>query len=519
MKNKILKGALSFCLASVLVFCSVLICYRDIQSIAYADNVTLDDILDTSFGDWSEVPADLSSLASAYFDLYMSVRTSDLSGYIKSVTDIPLSWLKFLKDGTAALSPVSGIYYTLVDGKLYENTVSGSHGGGGGRSRPATSVVVPSVDFKESVEESNTNTAPKGKDLFKQSFRTDKYIHSKLATYNITIWQDGQSALLEDLYLYPFYTNVEGDTFYTNYQYHVYWVSNDDANSDVAVCVDVYKYVDGFGYILQNDYSGILAEFTSYSKPFAIGCEYMGGDGKNFWLTYYHTAEDYSNTIFSYRRRSLQDDVLTYYDIYGNELTEYNPEMCYFHFKYSDSQVAPAPSDVGFICSTELISRQYTNIDTSKIPDNYYVTISGDTIYDYSITNPETGESDTINNYITNNYTYITNNNGGNGSGGTGGSGGNVTVGGQIDVSGTVGVDVNVNINNNGNGGVGDYGDYIDDGGADVDVGGILGKLPQLSKGFVDYLKGFFAWLPAEIYSLIILILVISVWNVFRSRR
>ncbi len=48
-------------------------------------------------------------------------------------------------------------------------------------------------------------------------------------------------------------------------------------------------------------------------------------------------------------------------------------------------------------------------IDTTKIPDNYYITVGGDTIYDYNITNPATGDTTTINNYITNNYTFITN--------------------------------------------------------------------------------------------------------------
>lgn len=59
------------------------------------------------------------------------------------------------------------------------------------------------------------------------------------------------------------------------------------------------------------------------------------------------------------------------------------------------------------------------DIDTTKIPDNYYITVGGDTIYDYNITNPATGDSTTINNYITNNYIF-------NGSGG--GSEGGSTV-------------------------------------------------------------------------------------------
>lgn len=44
-------------------------------------------------------------------------------------------------------------------------------------------------------------------------------------------------------------------------------------------------------------------------------------------------------------------------------------------------------------------------IDYDKIPDNYTITINGDTIYDYDITNPDTGDHGTVNYYITNNYT------------------------------------------------------------------------------------------------------------------
>ena len=62
----------------------------------------------------------------------------------------------------------------------------------------------------------------------------------------------------------------------------------------------------------------------------------------------------------------------------------------------------------GYYYSNTPIVISYT-IDTTKIPDNYYITVGGDTIYDYNITNPSTGDTTTINNYITNNYTFITN--------------------------------------------------------------------------------------------------------------
>lgn len=75
--------------------------------------------------------------------------------------------------------------------------------------------------------------------------------------------------------------------------------------------------------------------------------------------------------------------------------------------------------DWGFIVSDTpiLMNGIGADIDTTKIPDNYYITVGGDTIYDYNITNPATGDSTTINNYITNNYIF-------NGNGGSGSEGG-----------------------------------------------------------------------------------------------
>ena len=503
MKTKLFKCALSFALASALVFVSALMCYSEISHLAYADNVTVSDILDTAYGDWSEVPADLQSVASAYFDLYMACTTSDTRGKIKAFTDLELSWLKTLKDGTAVLSPVSGIYYTLNDGELYVNYADNGHGGGGGvrPSERATSVIIPSEDFKEAVEEANTNNAPKGKGLWKCSYRSDNIIHANYDSDMITIWgsADGD-CFTDELYIYPFYTDYNGITYYGEYQYRIYYDMYINGNiTDYALYFEVYKYLDGAGFVRTSTNIYRLLPGKSMDKPYTIclGNPYYNGSGTAYLKSgYYYSVSDYYNnscycpakqgnglyplgsetTSFSSGSDTL--NIIGYTASFSKKYSDFS--------YYKDGSDVSAPErtdiDIGYICSNELISRTYTDVDISKIPDNYYVTISGDTIYDYSITNPETGQSDTINYYITNNYTLPDNG----GSGSSGGSvGGDVTVGGQIDVSGSVGVDVNVNINNGGNGGE-NIGDYIDGSGADVDVGGLLGKLPSLSKGFVD---------------------------------
>ena len=171
--------------------------------------------------------------------------------------------------------------------------------------------------------------------------------------------------------------------------------------------------------------------------------------------------------------------------------------------------------DWGYIMSEtpfELFKDQ-TSIDFSRIPNNYTITINGDTIYDYSITNPDTGDSTTIKKYVDDDYDFpqvpdvpdVPDP--GDGSG----TGGKVEVSGKIDVSGKVGVDVNVNVNS-GSSSNPDPGDYIDPGTVDTNLDHYLEQVPELSKGFIDYLKDFFAWLPDEIYGLIILGLVVVIF-------
>ena len=171
--------------------------------------------------------------------------------------------------------------------------------------------------------------------------------------------------------------------------------------------------------------------------------------------------------------------------------------------------------DWGYIMSEtpfELFKDQ-TSIDFSRIPNNYIITINGDTIYDYSITNPDTGDSTTIKKYIDDDYDFpqvpdvpdVPD------PGDDSGTGGKVEVSGKIDVSGKVDVDVNVNVNS-GSSSNPDPGDYIDPGTVDTNLDHYLEQVPELSKGFIDYLKDFFAWLPDEIYGLIILGLVVMIF-------
>lgn len=164
--------------------------------------------------------------------------------------------------------------------------------------------------------------------------------------------------------------------------------------------------------------------------------------------------------------------------------------------------------DYGFIISSEPFDLwlNQTDLDTSKIPDDYVITPVGDNIYNYTITN-KTGDTTTINNYVTNNYDIPSSDKPDDGGSTGGGVSGEVTVGGKIDVSGNVDININVSQGSNGN-----AGDYIDPGTVDADLDDYLSHVPDVSKDFIDYLKDFFSWLPKEIYGLLVLGLVVAIF-------
>lgn len=163
-------------------------------------------------------------------------------------------------------------------------------------------------------------------------------------------------------------------------------------------------------------------------------------------------------------------------------------------------------SDYGFYVSVEPFSTTYM-FDVTKLPTNATITISGDSVYDYSITDNSTGETSTIYNYVNNNYTYPENSgnqgggNQGGGNQGGGNVGGNITVGGQVDVGGKV--DVNVNING-GNGVSVDMPDMnpVDD---------YLNNALDESTGIRKFLKQFFDFLPVEIVTLLGILIAVCI--------
>lgn len=200
--------------------------------------------------------------------------------------------------------------------------------------------------------------------------------------------------------------------------------------------------------------------------------------------------------------------------------------------------------DIGFFVSSEPFSQTYS-IDTSRIPSDSDLVISlpvgssggsnsssivGDTttnnLYDYRITNTTTGDTNTIYEYVTNNYTFVTNNGNNSGSGDNnslpvGGSGNlgfaDVNVGGTVNVSGGVNIGGKVDINVNVSGLNGSSNSHKSYDMPDLDpIEQYLDSAYSDTEGVRGFLTRFFGFLPSEIVGLIcILISVVILARIF----
>ncbi len=396
---------------------------------------------------------------------------------------------------------------------------------------------VTSDDFNAYIEQQNTTNTPKGHDLFKQSRRTDKHFWSVKEVYvnSMPLFDDNRKSQFKDLYLVPFFSDDNATQYYSNYQFHLYYVPCEDPNADFSLYLDTYQFNAEMGYVLLPSYSGWIADFTSSMLPYALSLGLFLGKssssgGVGIYDLDYYTLEGYTNIDVSGTYNILKLNIpYAVCDYFANDGTKAHIDRNSSNasgaldLRYGDKsdlflQLDP-DLDLGFVCSKSLIKREY-NIDTSRIPPNQVINITGDTIYDYSITNPDTGATSTINEYITNNYTYITNEGDNNGGGSGGGVGGNVTVGGNISVGGQVGVDITVsvpdiNINVNQGSGAGGSGtginpdDILD--GSSVDLDKYYGDAVSQASGVRLFLEQFFDFLPVEIVGLLGMLVAVAI--------
>ena len=379
---------------------------------------------------------------------------------------------------------------------------------------------VSSDELVEGLERDNKMFYPK--DYKAQiTYRTDEYFQkycnfpdkARKDTYKPYIMDNARfvgTGDAEKLYFILYY-NEDGLKYYSEYQFCLYFkveVEYDESGSAVGVkkmpCLKYWSAIDG-----SEDEATVFYE--SYSdcselKYFFIDLHYSSS---YFRLVGSKTFTDFLKgvncTTFSKAYFTNTLDTLYIPDLSQSE--EYvtaidgrsSHKFCGNYINHDSDCRYNANCDIGLLVDSKPIAFTWRDIDISKIGKGQVVTINGDTIYNYTITNPETGDSSKFGDYITNNYTYITNNNGGS----LGGSvGGDVTVGGKIDVGGSVAVDVNVNVNGAGDSGNVNPGDFTS--GDNVDLTKYYDNAVEQSTGFQKFLKVFFDFLPPELLALLL---------------
>lgn len=243
----------------------------------------------------------------------------------------------------------------------------------------------------------------------------------------------------EGCYLLGFLRDDDvGDTLYAECYQHFFFTKSDDGtvlfNYEVFSLIDGSLLYSGNTPYVSSGFYGL--ESANRLAIYLSDFKYLIND--NAGIAYYQFSYPRYNYYYSGK---ISQIVKTAFNTYFNATT-FTPQT-------------NTADDWGYIMSEtpfELFANQ-TSIDYSRIPNNYTITINGDTIYDYSITNPDTGDSTTIKKYIDDDYDFpdvpdlpdVPD------PGDDSGTGGKVEVSGKIDVSGKVDVDVNVNVNSGSN--------------------------------------------------------------------
>ncbi len=304
-----------------------------------------------------------------------------------------------------------------------------------------------------------------------------------------------------DFYLIGFAIDDISGVYYTKYYVHVY---TKNENGSVSLITDYYSLSDGSLYQTKKG-TWDIGNYPYLSMYYATGSSMFSFRG-------YKSASAYYGDVISSWKTIVTSNVAMPLSASDNSGTlEFTKYVALPSFTPDTNK----SDDYGFICSSkpfELFANQ-TGIDFQKIPDNYIITINGDTIYNYPITDPSTGNSTTINKFIINNYIipgkididepidppYIREDP-------------NVILSGNVKVDGEINIkadpiqiktdpiDINVNVNQGGgSGGSGSSGTS-----EHVDISGYLDTLPEQSQTLTDYLKIFFDFLPPQLLAVLL---------------
>lgn len=445
---------------------------------------------------------DFKDLGNAYCDYFNDLASADFLGMTLSLIDIPLALFDTIEGVGAVLYAGSkDLYYFLVGDDLYLQDNRGGGGGrvcvgrGGGGGRTRDNLHASGDLFSKYAQMYNDHYNPKNTKEY-VSWRTDPFYSDKdNGNFMMTFFSEGYFFSVHDwheVYLVDWYTDGTND-YFGKYQYHFYYehvTDEETSETSIILYLDIVNMLDGTVYdplVFCSDLSTI--RYIDLGLPvYSNRINYFPFPDYTYYIHKYGSPKAFS---FPFSDRhifySIEDktpvDVIPYTLCWRGTVSSHDSGTC----EYGSSH------DIGFYCSDEPISMSFGNIDWTKFTKEDTVTLNGDTIYDYTITN-NNGDSSTINEYITNNYTYITNNNGGSdgSSSGSGSVSGDVNVSGNIDVSGSV--DVNITVDQ-GSSGASDLVSSIDD---------YVNYLPEVAPGVTEYLEITYSFLPVEIVGLLI---------------
>lgn len=455
---------------------------------------------------WADVGEDVIALRDSYFAYFNSLDSGSMFSIFKSAADIPISWLKFVSGVGWVISPVDDVYYWLKNGVLNGGHRSGATAGRSGLQRGLCAVcgntyskctcdvftysgklldTPPEVSakwLKEHAQDYNNRYKPMPNEdqyiLSYQNSKSNKYgTDSKLFAENVPVYEYtsgtwGGKRWNEVYVLLFFYNDDDSRGYFFGDNYTHYYSSKED-DSTVMIHQDMYYLKDNS----MKDEKSVVWDISTY--PY-LGCALSGS---SLDLVAYPSSD---GLFLGYNGTSNRTRLS-----YGNDYMIYSLDNVNVNLSalisYASANFTPATNtadDWGYIVSNKPFVNMLnqTAIDFDKIPDNYVITISGDTIYNYPITNPDTGDSTNITNYVTNNYTIPDKEPSGGGD--SGGSSG--TVSGKIDVSGKI------EIVSSG-GGTGAEFDQ------DLSLNNYYDWLQEQSTGFTGFMKEYLSWLPEDI--------------------
>jgi len=414
-----MKKVIGILLVALLCCCTFV---STVAPVVYAEN---GDSFFNSLTDFAQVSDDkLNELVGSYVDFYQELGSGDILGALTTgAVDIPLEWLGFAGQSlieTADACNVTGVSSsTLVmaadklkndSDLMYMVSDVGEllvYDGVNKLIRPVEATDVPKIDgstFKELCNEYSSTYCPKNtKDFISWRTRTfdEANTNAFLLMYRNTFFC---SDIWPEVYLLPFYTDGK-ETYYSTYQFHFYKkiVQNEDGTYTTTLYCDVWSLLDN-----TEPKTYTIDDISKYEyieiSPFiwssgALSLDYYSTDSE------YITRDNTSGDIFHFDLINSVYPAEYFSTDLGSSLEPDDVPFRVITDDHDSSCNCNGGHDIGFYCNNKPIEKDFALVDFTKFADDDIVTLKGDTIYDYTITNKE-GDITTINNYITNNYTY-----------------------------------------------------------------------------------------------------------------